>query len=198
MPLWCGVCLLGIWPKVVLLGDKDSQYNMEIDIFIYQRKNLYTSSKIRSMAGFQAIFFLQMWVSLYLGHRNSELRIHLDGFFSVMMNMKYPSSPLINFSLTSTLSDIMIPTPACILGPFDCKIFSLSLLSGNGCLWTGGGSCMQQKDGLCFHMDSVDLCLFIGKLRPLILRDINDQLPLLSITFVLVLLGVFCKGSLRI
>ncbi|KAL6088092.1 hypothetical protein STEG23_028949 [Scotinomys teguina] len=38
------------------------------------------------------------------------------------------------------------------------------------------GAEKKQKDGSCFLIHSVNLCLFIGELRPLILRDINDQI----------------------
>lgn len=36
-------------------------------------------------------------------------------------------------------------------------------------------SCVQQKYGSCFHIHFVSLCLFIGKLSLLILRDTNNQ-----------------------
>ena len=36
-------------------------------------------------------------------------------------------------------------------------------------------SCMQQNYGFCFHIHSVSLCLFIGDLAPLILRNFNDK-----------------------
>ena len=58
------------------------------------------------------MFLLYMWVPLDLGHRYSELRLHLDGFFPVM-SMKCPSPSLfIDFSLESTLLDMRIATLA--------------------------------------------------------------------------------------
>ena len=43
---------------------------------------------------------------------------------------------------------------------------------------------MQQNAGSYLHIESVSLCLFIGELSPLMLRDIRDQGWLLSVTFV--------------
>ncbi|KAL6030263.1 hypothetical protein STEG23_031660 [Scotinomys teguina] len=37
------------------------------------------------------------------------------------------------------------------------------------------GAEKKQKDGSCFRIHSINLCLFIHELRPLILRDVNDQ-----------------------
>jgi hypothetical protein len=34
---------------------------------------------------------------------------------------------------------------------------------------------MQQNTGSCLHNQSVSLCLFIGELSPLILRDIKEK-----------------------
>ena len=52
---------------------------------------------------------------------------------------------------------------------------------------------MQQKDRLYFCIKSVMLCLFIGELSPLILRDVNDQCLLVPVTFVfVVVLGGVC------
>lgn len=70
-------------------------------------------------------------------------------------------------------NDIRMSTPACFLDPFAWKIFFqpftlrkyLSLMS----------RCMQQKGRSSLHTDSISLCLFIGELSPLILRDINVQ-----------------------
>jgi hypothetical protein len=42
-------------------------------------------------------------------------------------------------------------------------------------------SFMQQNHGSCFCINSVDLCVFVGKLSPLILRDIDDQLLLMPV-----------------
>ena len=94
-----------------------------------------------------------------------------------MMNIKCPSSYLLDtFSLKSVLLAIRIATPACFLGPFYRKVFSqLIILRKYLSLKLRCVSCMQQKDGSCFCIHSVSLCLFIGKLSPLILRDNNDQ-----------------------
>jgi hypothetical protein len=35
--------------------------------------------------------------------------------------------------------------------------------------------CVQQNAGSCLCIKSVSLCLFIGKLSPLILRDIKEK-----------------------
>ena len=43
---------------------------------------------------------------------------------------------------------------------------------------------MQQKVGCCLCNQSVNLCLFIGKLSPLILRDIKEKLLLLPVIFL--------------
>ena len=94
-----------------------------------------------------------------------------------MTNMKCPSlSLLIDFSLKSILLDIRIARPACFLDLFDWNFFSqpfplrryLSLILR--CV-----SFMQQKDGFCFPIQSVSLCVFIGELSPFTLRDVNDQ-----------------------
>ena len=94
-----------------------------------------------------------------------------------MTNMKRTSLSLfIDFSLKSLFIDIGIATQACSLGPFYWKNFSqhftlrrcLSLRLR--CI-----SCMQQKDGFCFCIQCVSLCLFKGELRLFILRDISNQ-----------------------
>jgi hypothetical protein len=43
---------------------------------------------------------------------------------------------------------------------------------------------MQQKVGSCLCNHSVSLCIFIGELSPLILRDIKEKLLLLPVIFV--------------
>ena len=109
------------------------------------------------------------------------------------MRMKCPSSYLlIDFNLKSILLDIRIATPACFLGPFDWKIFSqpFTLRECLSLRWRCV-SCMQQKDGSCFHIHSVSVCLFIGELSPLILRNINDQW-LINLVIFLVVVCVFC------
>ena len=43
---------------------------------------------------------------------------------------------------------------------------------------------MQQNVGSCLCSQSISLCLFIGELSPLILRDIKEKLSLLPVNFV--------------
>ena len=70
--------------------------------------------------------------------------------------MKYPSlSLLIDFSLTSTLLGIRIAIPICFLGPFDWNIFPKPFLWQCLSLSLRCVSCMQNKDGFCFHIQSV-------------------------------------------
>ena len=108
------------------------------------------------------------------GNKYSGLRLHLGGLFLRWVSNLSPGL-LIDFSLESILLDIRMATPSCFLGPFDWKIFSqpftlsLCLSLKLRCV-----SCMQQ-DGFCFCIHRVSVCLFIGELSPLILRDINDQ-----------------------
>jgi hypothetical protein len=40
-------------------------------------------------------------------------------------------------------------------------------------------SCMQQNVGSCLYIQSVHLCLFLGELSPLMLRDIKEKWLLL-------------------
>ena len=56
---------------------------------------------------------------------------------------------------------------------------------------------MQLKDGSCLFIHSVSLCLFIGKLSLLILRDINDEWLLILLHLVLVVVVFVCFPSLR-
>ena len=89
--------------------------------------------------------------------------------------MKCPLSLLIDFSLKSILLYIRLVKPACFLGPFDWKIFYQPFtLRQCLSLRLKYVSCMQ-KDGFCFCIQSISLCLFIGELSPFALRDINDQ-----------------------
>ena len=92
-----------------------------------------------------------------------------------MTNMKCPSlSLLIYLNLKSVLLDIRIATPARLLVTFDWKNFPQPL-SLRQCLSLRlrHVSCMQQKDAFCFHIQSVNLCLYRSELSPL--RDINDH-----------------------
>ena len=43
---------------------------------------------------------------------------------------------------------------------------------------------MQQNTGSCLRIQSVSLCLFIGELSPLMLKDIKENRVLLSVIFV--------------
>ena len=67
-------------------------------------------------------------------------------------------------------------TPTCFLSPFDRKTFSRPFtLSRCLSLWLRCVSCKQQNVGSCFLIQSLNLCLFIGELSPLILTVINEQ-----------------------
>ena len=105
-----------------------------------------------------------------------------------LMNMKCPSSScLITFGWKSILLDIRMATPACFLGPFAYKSFFLPFTLRQ-CLsmFLRCVSCMQQNAGSCLHIQSVSLCLFIGELSPLILRDIKERWLLVPDMFVFV------------
>jgi hypothetical protein len=65
-------------------------------------------------------------------------------------------------------------TPACFLEPFAWKTFFPGLHTEVVTVFVAK-VCMQQDDGSCLHIHSVSLCLCIGELSPLMLRDINDQ-----------------------
>jgi hypothetical protein len=60
---------------------------------------------------------------------------------------------------------------------------------------------MQQNVGSCLHIQSVGLCLFIGKLSPLILRDIKGNdccfLLFLLLEVELCLCGYLLFGLLK-
>jgi hypothetical protein len=78
-----------------------------------------------------------------------------------------------------------VATPACFLGPFVWKIvFQPFTLRYCLSLSLRQVSCMQQKVGSCLCYHSVSLCLFIGELSPLILRDIKEKSLLLPVIFV--------------
>lgn len=62
--------------------------------------------------------------------------------------------------------------------------FSILLLWGRiAPLMLGCVSWVLQKNGSCFGIHSVSLCLFIWTLRQLMLRDINEQCLLIPDTF---------------
>ena len=112
------------------------------------------------------------------------------------MRMKCPSSSLlIDFSLKSNLLDIRNATLACFLGPFDWKVFSHPFtLRYHLSLKLRCVSCKQQKDGFCFRIHSVSLYLFMGKLRLLTFRDINDCCSLVLVCFGFIVGGVIVCG----
>ena len=87
--------------------------------------------------------------------------------------------------LEKVLFDIRMSTPACFFGGFAWKIvfqpFTLRSSLSLSLRWV---SCMQQKVGSCLHNEPVSLCLFIGELSPLILRDIKENSLLLLVNFV--------------
>jgi hypothetical protein len=70
---------------------------------------------------------------------------------------------------------------------FENLFFFHTLLWGNDFLMLRSISCMEQRDGSCFYIH-VSLCLFIGELSPLILRDINSQWLLISVILVVVVM----------
>jgi hypothetical protein len=116
-------------------------------------------------------FLLWMWVFLHQEHRCSELRVLLGP----LMSVKCPSlSFLITWCWKSILFDIRMATPASFLELFAGKIvfqhfiqkFCLSLSLSSV-------SCMQQNVRSYLCIQSISLCLFIGELSPLILRDLR-------------------------
>ena len=58
-------------------------------------------------------------------------------------------------------------------------------------------SCVQQKDGFCLWNQSVSLCLFIGELRPLIVREIKVHSVFILVCFMFVVgTGIVCGFTL--
>jgi hypothetical protein len=56
---------------------------------------------------------------------------------------------------------------------------------------------MQQHAGSCLHIQSVSLCLFIGVLSPLMLRDIKDICLLLEMELcvcVILSIWILCRA----
>ena len=53
----------------------------------------------------------------------------------------------------------------------------------------------NKKMGPVFFIHSVSLCLFIGELRPLMLRDINEQCLLITVILLLLLLLLLLCGG---
>ena len=66
-------------------------------------------------------------------------------------------------------------------------------------MWLRCVSCKQQNVGSCLRIPSHSLCLFIGELSPLTLRDINDQGLLTPVTFLVIefvcLPSLSCAGE---
>jgi hypothetical protein len=97
------------------------------------------------------------------------------------MNIKCPSTSLkfwnlklveLIFSEKSVLLDIAKATPSCFLlgKPFSAFYSEvISIFVAEVCFL-----CAVQFWILFVHPYSVSLCLFIGQLSPLIMRDIND------------------------
>ena len=44
-------------------------------------------------------------------------------------------------------------------------------------------SYMQKMNGSCLHIHSVSVCLYFGELRPLMLKDINDESLFIPVVF---------------
>jgi hypothetical protein len=94
-----------------------------------------------------------------------------------LMSMKCPSlSFLITLGWKSILFDIRMDTPACFFRPVAYKNFFQPFILRK-CLSFSLRcvSCKQQNDGSCLCRQFVCLCLFIGELSPLILRDIKEK-----------------------
>jgi hypothetical protein len=88
-------------------------------------------------------------------------------WISPFISMKCPSlSHLTNVSLTSTLSEISIATPACFQGPFAWSIFQPFTLSQYLFLLMRWFSCIQQIVRSSFFIQFDKWCLLMGKLSP--------------------------------
>ena len=81
-----------------------------------------------------------------------------------------------NIGLEVYVFDIRMATPACFFRLFAWKIvfhpFTLRHCLSCSLRWV---SCKQQNVVSCLCSQSVSLCLFIGELRPLILRNIKEK-----------------------
>ena len=82
------------------------------------------------------------------------------------------------------LFDIRMTTAACFLGPFAWKNCFPAFYSKVESVFVTEVSCMQQNVGSCLCNQSVSLCLFIGELILVILRDIMQKQLLLPVIFV--------------
>ena len=105
--------------------------------------------------------------------------LHLQNWKLILVDFyidKYEVSILIfydNFWLKSILFYIKMATPAYFLGSFVWKIvLQPFILRQCLSLLLRYVSCIQQTAGSCLHIQSVSLCIFIGELSPLILKNI--------------------------
>ena len=88
------------------------------------------------------------------------------------------------------MSDTEKATLACFLCPFDWMIFLHPFYSEVMPILDVKACFLDTVEGwILFSIHSVSLCLFIGKLRPLMLRDINEQRLLITIILLLLLCG---------
>ena len=124
-------------------------------------------------------FLLQIWVPLHLRHGCSELKVHFGGFFlwwvwgvPIFFDYFWLKIYFIECKLLQLFSwDLVKIFPPCTLR----SCLSLSLR----CVYQ-----MEQNAGSCLIIQSVSLCIFIGELIPLMLRDSKNQWLLLPVIFV--------------
>ena len=105
----------------------------------------------------------------------------------------FPIFFFINFGWKSILLEIILVTPAFFLGSVCLQnfFFPSPLLWGNVYLYCWGVFLVcsrMQNDASCFCIHSVSLCLFIGDMSALMLRDINDQRLLIPVILMLVVI----------
>ena len=114
-----------------------------------------------------------------------------------VMTMKCPSSSLlIDFSLKSNLLDTRRATPALFLVHLIGISYPNPLLWDNVCLWIWGVFlvCIGRMDT---SIHSVSLCLLIGELWRLILREINVHSVFILVCFWFVVgIGIVCEFTL--
>ena len=109
----------------------------------------------------------------------------LSGFLSWICS----SIPIsISFGLKSILS-IKMATPVCFSGLFVWNIF-FQAFALRWCLslMLQCVSCLQHKDGPCFHILNILRVFLLGEMRPLMLKDISEQ----GLFIPLSLLFCFC------
>jgi hypothetical protein len=113
---------------------------------------------------------------LHFGHRCSELRVRIEGFFFFVEYVVSVPNFFDEFCLKIYLLGVRMATPTCFLGLYTWTNFSSRLLWGSCYLFHWGCiSCLLQNAGSCLHLQCVNLCIFIEELSPLMLRDIRDQ-----------------------